>query len=132
MFLKKLTERYSAINIIAYQNIIGVILFLPLFMIFDFKAVLATPLTTELVTSLLLLAVFASSLAFIFFTMTVKSLGVSRANVFSNLIPVFTGIFSFIFIHEIFTIHKILGIMTVILGVFITQMRKSPVIKEVR
>lgn len=130
IFLKKLTDRYSPINIIAYQNLIGVMLFMPLFLLFDLESVMATPLTTELVTSLLLLAFFASSLAFIFFTMTVKSLGVSRANVFSNLIPVFTGIFSYIFISEIFTINKVIGIITVILGVFITQVRKTSPIKE--
>jgi drug/metabolite transporter (DMT)-like permease len=132
IFLKKLTEKYSPVNIIAYQNLIGVILFLPLFLVFDLGNVLATPLTAELVTSLLLLAIFASSLAFIFFTMTVRSIGVSRANVFSNLIPVFTAVFSYIFISEIFTYNKIAGMLIVIFGVGITQIRKSTHIKKAK
>jgi drug/metabolite transporter (DMT)-like permease len=130
IFLKKLTEKYSPINIIAYQNLIGVVLFLPLFLVFDLKPVLNTPLTTELIVSLLLLAIFASSLAFIFFTMSVKTLGVSKANAFSYLIPVFTGIFSFIFISEIFTLNKIAGMLIVICGIAVTQLRKYALIKQ--
>ena len=130
VFLKKLTVNYSAISIIAWQNLIGVALFLPFFLIFDLDRVLAIPLNEELVTSLLLLAVFASSFAFIFFTITIKALGVSRANVFSNLIPVFTGIFSYIFISEIFTINKIAGMLTVIFGVAVAQLRRAPAIKQ--
>jgi drug/metabolite transporter (DMT)-like permease len=130
IFLKKLTEKYSAVNIIAYQNLIGIVLFTPLFLAFDIRDVLETPLTAELVTSLILLAVFASSLAFVFFTMTVKSIGVSRANVFSNLIPVFTAIFSYIFISEIFTFNKIAGMLIVIFGVAVTQIKKVSAFKK--
>jgi drug/metabolite transporter (DMT)-like permease len=112
-------------NIIFYQNLIGIALFLPVFLIHDLSDVLSVTPDLRLVTSLLLLAVFASTFAFVFFTMTVKAIGVSRANVFSNLIPVFTGIFSFIFISEIFTLNKIIGMIVVIAGVFITQTTKS-------
>jgi drug/metabolite transporter (DMT)-like permease len=132
IFLKKLTEKYSPVNIIAYQNLIGVVLFLPIFLVFDLRNVLAITLTVELVTSLLLLAIFASSIAFIFFTMTIKSIGVSRANVFSNLIPVFTAIFSYIFISEIFTANKIAGIVIVIFGVAITQIKKASVLNNAK
>lgn len=132
VFLKRLTRKYSSMNIIFYQNAIGIALFLPVFLIYDLKDVMSVTPDARLVTSLLLLAVFASTLAFVFFTMTVKSVGVTRANVFSNLIPVFTGIFSFIFISEIFTWHKILGMLTVIAGVFITQTTKSVTGRKIR
>jgi drug/metabolite transporter (DMT)-like permease len=55
--------------------------------------------------------------------MTVKEIGISRANVFTNLIPVFTAIFSAIFISEIFTITKITGMAIVIAGVMVAQVR---------
>ena len=124
VFLKRLAHKYSALTIITYQNILGVIYFLPLFLIFDFSYFITVKPNTELVSSLLQLSVFASSLAFIFFTMTVKEIGVSRANVFSNLIPVFTAIFSAIFISEIFTSTKIAGMAIVISGVMVTQVRR--------
>jgi len=121
VFLKKLIVRYSPLNIIAYQNVLGAIFFLPLFLIFDIKHFLTVRPNGELIASLLQLSFFASSLAFIFFAMGVKKIGMIRTNVFSNLIPVFTAIFSAIFISEIFTMTKIAGMSIVILGVIITQ-----------
>jgi len=124
VFLKKLTVKYSSITIITYQNALGVLYFLPLFLIFDYQHFITVTPNRELISSLLQLSIFASSLAFIFFTMTVKELGVSRTNVFSNLIPVFTAIFSAIFISEIFTGAKIAGMAVVIIGVMISQLKK--------
>ena len=124
VYLKKLTKKYSSLTIITYQNALGVIYFLPLFLIFDFSHFITVRPNLELISSMLQLSVFASSLAFIFFTMTVKELGVSRTNVFSNLIPVFTAIFSAIFISEIFSSTKIVGMAVVIAGVMVAQVRK--------
>ncbi|NTV84400.1 MAG: DMT family transporter [Bacteroidales bacterium] len=125
VFLKKLTLKYSSLTIITYQNALGVLYFLPLFLIFDYQHFITVKPNYELISALLQLSIFASSLAFIFFTMTVKELGVSRTNVFSNLIPVFTAIFSAIFISEIFTGTKIAGMAVVIIGVMISQVRRA-------
>jgi drug/metabolite transporter (DMT)-like permease len=125
VFLKRLTKKYSSLTIITYQNAMGVLYFMPLFFIFDFDHFMTVRPNMELISSLLQLSVFASSLAFIFFTMTVKELGVSRTNVFSNLIPVFTAIFSAIFISEIFSPTKIAGMAVVITGVMFSQIRRQ-------
>ena len=127
VFLKKLTLRYSSLTIITYQNALGILYFFPLFLIFDFNHFLTVKPNHELISSLLQLSVFASSLAFVFFTMAVKELGVSRTNVFSNLIPVFTAIFSAIFISEMFTATKIAGMAAVIAGVMISQWKRRTV-----
>ena len=123
VFLKKLILHYSPLSIITYQNAIGAILFLPLFLIFELKHFMEVRPNAELISSLLQLSVFASSLAFIFFAMGVKKLGMIRTNVFSNLIPVFTAIFSAIFISENFTATKITGMAVVLIGVIVTQIR---------
>ncbi len=123
VFLKRLALKYSALTIITYQNLIGIIYFLPLFIIFDFRHFITIKPNMELVSSLLQLSFFASSLAFIFYTMAVKEIGVSRTSVFTNLIPVVTAIFSAIFISEIFTWTKITGMATVIIGVMVTQVK---------
>jgi len=124
VFLKRLTSNYAPLTIITYQNAIGVIYFLPLFLFIDYDHFITVRPNFELISSLLQLSLFASSMAFIFFTMAVKELGVSRTNVFSNLIPVFTAIFSAIFISEIFTANKISGMAIVIIGLMISQIRK--------
>ncbi len=122
IFLKILSEKYSALTIIAFQNILGVLYFLPLFLIFDLDHFLTVKPTFELVYTLLFLAILASSLAFILFTIVIRNIGVSRANVFSNLIPVVTAIFSYIFISEIISPNKFSGIVLVISGVLLTQL----------
>lgn len=124
VLLKRLANKYSALTIITYQNMIGVIYFLPLFLFFDFKYFITVRPNSELVYSLLSLAFFASTLAFIFYTMSVKKIGISRTSVFGNLMPVVTAIFSAIFISEIFTITKIIGMAIVIAGVMVTQVKK--------
>jgi drug/metabolite transporter (DMT)-like permease len=121
VFLKKLILHYSPLSIITYQNAIGAILFLPLFLVFEWKHFLEVRPNFELISSLLQLSFFASSLAFIFFAMGVKKLGMIRTNVFSNLIPVFTAIFSVIFISENFTATKIAGMAVVLIGVIVAQ-----------
>ncbi len=123
--LRKLTFKYSAIVLVANQNLIGIFLFLPFFMIFEAGTAIRVPLNREIVTSMLFLAILASSVAFVFFAHSVKLLGISKSNIFSNLIPVFTAIFSYFLISELFTLQKIAGITLVIAGVYLSERTKK-------
>ena len=123
MFLKKLSHRYSAYFVIAFQNLLGALYFLPFFLIFDFQEFIAVKPDLTLVVSLLSLAVFCSSLAFVFFTISTREIGIGRTNVFSNLIPVFTAIFSFLILSEIFSLHKIFGILLIVFGLYLSQIK---------
>ncbi|MBN1198741.1 MAG: DMT family transporter, partial [Bacteroidales bacterium] len=129
VLLKKLAETYSPLFIIAIQNLIGIFLFLPLFLVFESDQAFSVIPTREIITSFLFLAVLASSLSFVFFAQAVKILGVSKANIFSNLIPVFTAIFSFLILDERFSIQKILGMMIVIGGVYISELNRRRIQK---
>ncbi len=124
ILLKRLTERYMPFTIILVQNIIGTIYFVPLFLIFGLRHFLTVRPNAELVTSMLLLAALASSLAFVFFAMAVRKFGVSRTNVFSNTIPIFTGIFSYLILSELFNVNKIAGMIVVMTGVVLTQVNR--------
>ncbi len=123
--LKKLSLKYSALNIIAIQNLLGAIYFLPLFLIFDFKNFISISPNFQLISNLLQLAIFGSSIAFIFYTIAIKEIGVSKANIFSNFIPVFTAVFSYFMLSEYFNLNKILGMAFVIIGVFLSQISKK-------
>jgi drug/metabolite transporter (DMT)-like permease len=125
--LRKLTAKYSAVLLIATQNLIGIFLFLPFFLLFECKTAMAVPLTWEIISSMLLLAIFASSLSFVFFAHSVKLLGISKTNIFSNLIPVFTAIFSWLLLSESFSLQKIAGIALVIGGVYLSERTKKRV-----
>lgn len=123
--LRKLTEKYSAVLLVATQNLIGVFLFMPLFVLFELRTTIAVTITAEVVTSMLLLAILASSVSFVFFAHSVKLLGMSKTNIFSNLIPVFTAIFSYILLSESFSPQKIAGIGLVIGGVYLSERSKK-------
>ena len=125
VLLKKLTSRYSALVLIAHQNLIGIFLFLPLFLIFEWKSILIVKVNAEIILSFLLLSVFASSISFVFFAHSVKLLGVSKSNIFSNLIPVFTAIFSYLLLSEIITFQKTAGIILVIAGVYLSERNRK-------
>ncbi len=123
--LRKLTQKYSALVLVANQNFIGIFLFLPFFMAYEAKQALAVPLTGEIISSMFLLAILASSVAFVFFAHSVKHLGISRSNIFSNLIPVFTAVLSYLLLSEAFTIQKTAGILLVIGGVYLSERTKK-------
>jgi drug/metabolite transporter (DMT)-like permease len=120
MALKKLTPHYRALTIVAVQNSIGAILFAPFFLIFDFHN-LAQIFNSQAMIPILNLAIFSSSIAFIMFAYGVNSIGVTKANTFTNLIPVLTSIFAYFLLNETFTLLKIIGIVVVVGGLFLSQ-----------
>lgn len=124
IYLKRLTLRYNPIFIIAIQNLLGLSFFTPVFLAFEWSAFISVTPDYEMIFSLLALAVFCSSLAYVGFTIATRDIGVSRANVFANLIPVFTGIFSYFVIGEELGIQKIVGILIVIAGLSVSQLRR--------
>ncbi|MFH1159650.1 MAG: DMT family transporter [bacterium] len=125
VILKKLSASYAPLNIIAIQNSIGVFLFLPLFLVFEYKETISVIPTREIISSFLFLAILASSLSYVFYAHSVKILGISKANIFSNLIPVFTSIFSFFILREAFTLQKIAGMAIVIAGVYLSEITRK-------
>lgn len=126
MLLKILSEKYNPLTMITYQNTIGTFLFLPLFLMFDFQNFLVAEKPRELYISLIELAVFGSSLSFIFFTYGIRAIGISKANVFANMIPVFTLFFSYFILKEEITQSKIIGISVVIGGLLLSQLKSKP------
>jgi drug/metabolite transporter (DMT)-like permease len=119
--LSRLVGTYSPVYIVNVQNLIGAVLFLPLFLIFDFKHFISTPFTFEMFKPIIELAIFASCGAFILFAWSVKNMGITKANVFSNCIPVFTALFSFILMGDKLTFQNVAGMGIVIAGLFMSQ-----------
>jgi drug/metabolite transporter (DMT)-like permease len=120
--LSRLVGTYSPVYIVNVQNLLGAILFLPLFLIFDFKHFISTPFTFDMFRPIIELSIFASCGAFILFAYSVRNMGITKANVFSNCIPVFTAIFSFFLIGDKLTVQNITGMAIVIAGILMSQM----------
>jgi len=121
--LRKLAFRYNTFTIIAFQNIIGIVFFLPFWLVFEFRGFVTTPFHPEAFRAILLLSLFASSFAFILFTYSIRHLGINRSNTFVNLIPVFVAVIAFFVLGDQITIQKIVGISVVIAGLFLAQIK---------
>jgi len=81
-------------------------------------------LTTQSLGALIMLAVFASVIAFVFFGSVVRKIGIAKTNVFVNLIPVFTAIFSWLLLDQYLTFTQWMGIVVVVLGLFVSQINR--------
>jgi drug/metabolite transporter (DMT)-like permease len=123
LIIKKLSSHYPPITIIAWQNLMALAFFLPFFLWFDMHKVISVPLNLRLTTSLLALAIFASSLAFILFVRMIREIGLSKSNVLANLIPLITGLAALVLGQEEFGGLKILGMAIVLAGVILSQLQ---------
>ncbi|MDP4239221.1 MAG: DMT family transporter [Bacteroidota bacterium] len=129
--LRKIPTYYSTLNVIFYQSLLGLIFFIPTFFLADYSAIHSIQVTRESLVALFMLSVFASVIAFVLFAGAVRQVGVNRTNVFVNLIPVFTAIFSWLILDELLTVSKWIGISVVVIGLFVSQMGKLKFNKEV-
>lgn len=120
--LSRLVGNYSPVFIVTVQNIIGAVLFMPLFLIFDLNHFLNTPFSFNILKPIIQLSIFASCGAFILFAYSVNKMGITKANVFSNSIPLFTAFFSFILLNEKLTVQNMAGMLIVIAGIIMSQM----------
>lgn len=121
--LIRLTKLYKPMTITWMQNIIGMLYFIPLALIMErFEPSNFANVGGYLV-PLVCLGVFCSAFAYTLWAFAFSKLGASRANVYSNLIPVFTAIFSYVIIKEELTANKIIGILVVVVGLILSQMK---------
>lgn len=122
--LIKLTKLYKPLTITWMQNIIGMIYFIPLVIVMErFDRPSAFGNIGEYIIPLLCLGVFCSAIAYALWAFAFSKLGASRANVYTNLIPVFTAVFSYFIIHESLTPQKIIGIVLVVFGLVLSQLK---------
>ena len=130
--LRRIPSKYSALSIVFYVQSISLVLFYILWggnqLLNPSTPELLNSSTSELLTpilSVLYLAVLASVTAFILFCYTVRYIGVTRANIFNNIRPVFTALLMLIIFHEQLPIWKWIGIIVIIIGLFISQKQEK-------
>ena len=134
--LRRIPPQYSPLTIVFYVQSISLVLFYVLWggdlllNTTQYSSTLldATQHSSTLFTSLLsvlYLAVLASVTAFILFCYTVRYIGVTRANIFNNIRPVFTALVMWMFFSEQLPLWKWIGIIIIIIGLFISQKHRK-------
>lgn len=122
--VKHLSSKYSGLLIVKFQNLIASILFLPLFLFFDFSKIKISDFSLNNLAMIFALAFLCSSLGYVIFTHTIKKIGLTKSNLLTNLIPVFTTIFAVIFISEKLSVIKLTGIVVVLIGIYYSQKKR--------
>ncbi len=130
ILLKKIPERYSPLSIIFYEQVTALLFFYPLWGIIEGKSCLTdgfllVSYTTELLYAFGYLAVFSSIVAFVLFCYTVRQIGVTQANAFNNIRPVFTALIMLAFFGEQLPLGKWVGILLVVIGLFVCQKQEK-------
>lgn len=130
VILRRIPTHYSSLSIVFYVQSFSLIFFYVVWMLMGEASTFmnnSTPLlhhSTQLLHSgiaVLYLAIFASVTAFVLFCYTVRKIGVTRANVFNNVRPVFTAMLMWLIFDEVLPIWKLIGIVIIIIGLFISQ-----------
>lgn len=132
--LRRIPTQYTPLSIVFYVQSFALVLFYVLWAVMDRGngllgddgiRLLGEGQWVKSLLSVGYLAVLASVTAFILFCYTVRKIGVTRANVFNNVRPVFTAILMWMIFGEILPIWKIIGIIIIIIGLFISQKQEK-------
>lgn len=133
VILRRIPSRYSPLSIVFYVQSISLILFYIVWGVMGEVGALLhhtipfyttlhnTPQLLQSCLAVGYLAVFSSVAAFVLFCYTVRQIGVTRANIFNNVRPVFTAILMWILFGEILPVWKLVGIAVIIIGLFISE-----------
>lgn len=122
----RFTKKYNPFTLVTIQNTFGVFWFLPFVFIIEGNPFAALKPDMNMLLPLFNLAFFGSSMAFLLFIYGIKHLGPTRANMFSNIIPVSTALISALWYGEIITLQMAVGIFIVVTGLFMSQLKRKP------
>ncbi len=116
--------KVSALGFFAIVATVAWLTSLPLVVIETYQQGWTTPTTTGWILALLV-TLFPSLIAQIFFIQGVTLIGANRAGVFVNLVPVFASIMAVIFLQEVFQLYHSLALMLVLGGIWLSEVGKT-------
>jgi len=129
--VKKTSKTLSSLAVTSMQNCMGALLFLPLFFAVDYSHAVSQEISALPVLSIVYLAIFPSSLAFLCMNAGIRAIGPTRAMVFTNMVPVVTAVLSFYILHETFTLLKVTGMVIILCGVILSQRGSAKTANEI-
>ena len=132
IMMRKVPERYTSLSFIFYAQLISLMFFLPIWFWKEGPAAVChlqwTMDNTQLLVALgcvAYLTVFASVIAFILFCFALRKVGVTQANAFNNIRPVFTAFWMILFFGEHLPWAKWVGMILIIFGLFVCQKQEK-------
>ncbi|MBQ8703360.1 MAG: DMT family transporter [Bacteroidales bacterium] len=122
LLLVKVVARYHPIVVTTWQNLIGLVYFLPLMLAFDSSQLSLLSWSPKMLLLILVLGICCSTLAYAGYNYGVRTLGAAEACIFNNAIPVFSLVAAVLLGQESFNWLKVVGVVVVVSGVVISQL----------
>lgn len=120
--VKKVADSYNNYTIATWQFGAGAAFFLPLFLFAGgIEGLDGNFFSFKVLYPLLSLAILCSCVAFVLWINAIRGLGITKANIFSTLIPGISALAAAAIGQESITWHRIAGIIIVIAGVALAQ-----------
>ena len=132
IMMRKVPARYTSLSFIFYAQLISLCFFIPIWLIkegpetiLDLRFKIADLDMQIALACVGYLTVFASIIAFILFCFALRKVGVTQANAFNNIRPVFTALIMLAFFGEHLPAAKWIGIGLIIFGLFVCQKQEK-------
>ncbi|HPR97448.1 MAG TPA: DMT family transporter [Thermotogota bacterium] len=120
----KIMKKYSPVILTGYSFIISMFCMIPI--VWNekpFELWMNASLNGKL--SVIYLGAFASAIAYLLHQISIKHLGASKSMSFYSLVPIFTAIFSIIFLNENLSLSLILGGAAILSGIYLNYNYKG-------
>ena len=132
IMMRKAPARYTSLSFVFYTQVVSLLFFIPLWLWKEGPHTLCDVLNTADPTQLHValgcvsyLTVFASVTAFILFCFALRKIGVTQANAFNNIRPMFTALWMLLFFGEHMPLVKWIGMGLIIFGLFVCQKQEK-------
>lgn len=132
VMMRKAPLEYSSLSFVFYTQLISLFFFIPIWLwkegpqaLVNLQYTISEPEVQIALGSVAYLTVFASVIAFILFCYALRQIGVTQANAFNNIRPVFTALWMFLFFGEHLPFAKWIGIGLIIFGLFVCQKKEK-------
>ena len=132
VMMRKAPMKYSSLSFVFYTQLISLCFFIPIWFIkegpeaiCDLRFTMGNVETQTALWCVGYLSVFASVIAFILFCFALRKVGVTQANAFNNIRPVFTALWMILFFGEHLPVAKWVGMILIIFGLFVCQKQEK-------
>lgn len=132
IMMRKVPEKYSSLSFIFYAQLVSLLFFTPIWWfkegtetIYNLQFTIYNSEMQIALGCVAYLTVFASVIAFILFCFALRKIGVTQANAFNNIRPMFTAIWMLLFFGEHLPVGKWIGMGLIIFGLFVCQKQEK-------
>lgn len=118
---KKLTSKYTPFTITTYQFAFAIPFFAVTFIIWGLPEWKPEFLSFQVLRPIICLAVLCSCLCFGLYSNAIDKIGMTKASIFTAIIPVVSAIFAYFMGRDSFTFLQIVGMAITLVGVVLSQ-----------